>query len=74
MGFKEPRYLYGLDRLAAKPDATVLITEGEKCADAADGQLPELACLTWPGGSKAISKIDWSPLAGRPQGDYLAGL
>ncbi len=65
MGFKEPRYLYGLDRLAAKPDATVLITEGEKCADAAAEQLPELACLTWPGGSKAVSKIDWSPLAGR---------
>ena len=65
MGFKEPRYLYGLDRLAAKPDATVLITEGEKCADAAAEQLPELACLTWPGGSKAVSKSDWSPLAGR---------
>lgn len=65
MGFKEPRYLYGLDRLATKPDATVLITEGEKCADAAANQLPELACLTWPGGSKAVSKVDWLPLAGR---------
>ncbi|MGZ8164096.1 MAG: VapE domain-containing protein [Methylobacter sp.] len=65
MGFKEPRYLYGLDRLADKPNATVLITEGEKCADAAHEQLPELACLTWPGGSKAVSKIDWKPLAGR---------
>ncbi|MCP4314923.1 MAG: hypothetical protein GY789_02500 [Hyphomicrobiales bacterium] len=30
-----PRPLYGLDRLAAHPDAPVLICEGEKSADAA---------------------------------------
>nr|WP_246591083.1 DUF6371 domain-containing protein [Georgfuchsia toluolica] len=65
MAFPEPRPLYGLDRLAAKPDATVLLVEGEKCADAAAEVLPEYAVLTWPGGCKAVKKVDWRPLAGR---------
>lgn len=65
MHFGEPRPLYGLDRLAAKPEATVLVVEGEKCADVADSLFPELAALTWPGGTNAVHKVDWSPLAGR---------
>ncbi|MFZ2172230.1 MAG: phage/plasmid primase, P4 family, partial [Methylococcaceae bacterium] len=65
MAFAVPRWLYGLDRLAAKPDSPVLIVEGEKCADAAAEQLPNFACISWPGGSKAANKADWSPLAGR---------
>lgn len=66
MAFPEPnRPLYGLDRLAAKPDATVLVVEGEKCADAGHEHLPELAVVSWPGGGKADAKVDWSPLAGR---------
>ena len=58
------RPLYGLDRLAAKPDAWVLLVEGEKCADAPVDML-QGAVVSWPGGSKAIEKCDWSPLAGR---------
>lgn len=65
MAFPEPRPLYGLDRLAAKPDAPVLLVEGEKCADAAAALLPEFAVVSWPGGGKAVKKCDWSPLAGR---------
>jgi len=65
MAFPEPRPLYGLDRLAAKPDATVLLVEGEKCADAGHEELPELVTVSWPGGGKAVSKVDWAPLAGR---------
>ncbi len=65
MAFPEPRPLYGLDRLAAKPDATVLLVEGEGCADAGDAVLPEYAVVSWPGGCKAVKKVDWSPLAGR---------
>lgn len=65
MAFSEPRPLYGLDRLAAKPDATVLLVEGEGCADAGDAALPEFAVMTWPGGGKAVKKADWRPLAGR---------
>lgn len=65
LSFAEPRPLYGLDRLAAKPDATVLVVEGEKCADAGAAELPDLAVVSWPGGGKAVDKADWSPLAGR---------
>lgn len=60
----EPRPLYGLDRRAARPDATVLVVEGEKCADAAAEELPDLVVMSWPGGGKAASRADWSPLAG----------
>jgi putative DNA primase/helicase len=65
MAFPEPRWLYGLDRLAQKPEAAVLVVEGEKCADTAAEQLPDLVCISWPGGGKAVDKCDWSPLAGR---------
>lgn len=65
MSFAVPRPLYGLDRLAARPDATVLLVEGEKCAEAAADELPELVVMSWPGGGKAVKKVDWSPLAGR---------
>jgi DNA primase len=60
-----PRPLYGLERLAARPRAAVLIVEGEKTAEAARRLLPRFVVVTWPGGSKATSCIDWSPLAGR---------
>lgn len=60
-----PRPLYGLDRLAAKPDAVVVVCEGEKSADAAARVFPDAACITSPCGSKAAGKADWKPLAGR---------
>lgn len=66
MQWPEPnRPLYGLDRLAAKPDAVVLVVEGEKCADAGHDELPDFAVVAWPGGGKAVDKVDWSPLARR---------
>lgn len=60
-----PRPLYGLDRLAEKPTAQVLITEGEKAADAAARLLPELAVITSANGSKGAAHADWSVLRGR---------
>lgn len=65
MHFAEPRALYGLDRLAAKPETTVLVVEGEKCADVAHELFPELAVVTWSGGTNAEHKADWAPIAGR---------
>jgi len=65
IAFALPRPLYGLDRLASRPEATVLLVEGEKCADVSTRELPGLVSVTWPGGSKAVDKVDWSPLAGR---------
>lgn len=64
LSFAKPRPLYGLDLLAAKPDAGVLIVEGEKAAKAARRISPGVV-VTWPGGSKAARFTDWSPLAGR---------
>lgn len=63
--FPEPRPLYGLDRLAARPLAIVLIVEGEKCADAAQAELPDLVVIAWPGGCAAVDRVDWQPLIGR---------
>lgn len=61
----KPRPLYGLDRLTAKPQASVLMVEGEKAADAAAELLPSYAVLTWPGGAQAWKHADLAPLKGR---------
>lgn len=64
-GFAEPRPLYGLDRLASRPGAPVLVVEGEKAADAGARRFEDHVVITSPGGSKAARKTDWSPIAGR---------
>lgn len=61
----EPRPLYGLDRLAARPDAPVLLVEGEKTAIAAARRFPSFVAVTWSGGAAAVDKTDWGPLRGR---------
>lgn len=61
----KPRPLYGLDRLAAHPDADVLVCEGEKAADAAQAMFPDLVVITWPGGTGGVLYADWSRLKGR---------
>ncbi|TYP74181.1 MULTISPECIES: hypothetical protein [Nitrosomonas] len=66
MAFPEPRPIYGLYELAQHPDKPVVLVEGEKCADAGHVILrDDFVFVTWPGGAKAIGKIDWSPLRGR---------
>lgn len=65
VSFPKPRPLYGLDRLASKPDAWVLLVEGEKSADAPVALLEKAVVVGWPGGSKAVGEVDWSPLAGK---------
>ncbi len=60
-----PRPLFGLDCLAARPDAPVLLVEGEKAAEAAATIFPECVCIASLGGAKASRKSDWTPLAGR---------
>lgn len=61
----EPRPLYGLDRLAANPDAKVLICEGEKAVDAASRLFPNMVTVCSMNGANAPEKSDWSPLTGR---------
>ncbi|WP_431305323.1 DUF927 domain-containing protein [Sediminicoccus sp. BL-A-41-H5] len=60
-----PRPLYGLAELAARPEAPVIICEGEKAADAAAALFPEHVAVSWQGGSGATDKVDWRPLEGR---------
>lgn len=63
--FPTPRPLCGLDALAAKPAAPVLIPEGEKCRAAGAGAWAGYAVVTWAGGGNAVDKSDWSALEGR---------
>jgi uncharacterized protein (DUF927 family) len=66
----EARPLYNLDKISANPDALIIVCEGEKAADAA-GKLYAHAyergvvATTSSGGTGAVRKTDWSPLAGR---------
>ncbi|WP_449369719.1 DUF3987 domain-containing protein [Thiomonas sp.] len=55
--------LYNLHRIAAAaPDVTIVITEGEKAADA----LQKLEIIaTTSGGASSASAADWTPLQGR---------
>ena len=64
-GFPVPRPLYGLDRLAARPEAPVVLCEGEKAADAAGHLLHDWVAITSHGGSNGAGRADWTPLAGR---------
>lgn len=64
-GFPDPRPLYRLDRLDGEPERTVIYTEGEKAADAAQFFFPEWIGTTHPGGVNAWHKADHRVLKGR---------
>jgi len=59
------RPLYRLDKIAAQPQAPIVICEGEKAADAAARIFPHSIATTSSGGANAAAKSDWAPLAGR---------
>ncbi len=63
---EENRPLYGLDGAAAKPEASLLFVEGEKCRVAGQELLAELAVMAWPGGCNGVGKADFTSLAERP--------
>lgn len=63
--YPAPRPLYNLDKLAAQPDAPVVVVEGEKSADAATQIFSKSVVTTAPGGAQAATKADWSSIAGR---------
>jgi uncharacterized protein (DUF927 family) len=64
-GLSAPRPLYNLDRLAARPDAPVIVAEGELAADAAGRLFPDCVATTSPNGAQAAARADWTPLRGR---------
>lgn len=60
MQFAEPRPLY-VPGIAFREGVTKLIVEGEKCSDAAHALVADrFDVVSWPGGGKAIEKVDWS--------------
>lgn len=64
-GIDGPRPLYNLPAIAARPDATLIVAEGEKAADAAGLLFPDTVATTPAGGAKSPHKADWTPVAGR---------
>mgnify|MGYP000862385365 CR=1 FL=1 len=63
--FPNPRPLQGLDDLAARPDASVLVVSGEKCREVGARWLPGFVTVTWPGGDNNVLRADWTPMHGR---------
>jgi len=61
----KPRPLYGLDLLARRTDAPVLVVEGEKCADIANELLSDFVAISWSGGTNAVKHTDWAVLKQR---------
>lgn len=60
-----PRPLYNLPALAQKPEAPVLVVEGEKTASAAAAIFSDHVVLTSSGGASSAEKTDWSKIRGR---------
>ena len=57
-----PLPIYHLDLLTSDTDASVLVVEGEKAADAATKLFPDHISSTSASGSSNALKADWSPL------------
>lgn len=56
---------YNSQFIKSRPEAPILIVEGEKCADAAPRLLPAYVPLSWLGGTNAVDKTDWSCVKGK---------
>src|SRR5215204_1203770 len=65
IGWGDARPLYRLPEIVARPDAPILVVEGEKTADAAQTLLPEFSVTTSMNGSNSPEKTDWDACAGR---------
>lgn len=64
-GWGDSRPLYGLPGLPMRPEAPVLVVEGEKVADAAADLLPDYIVVSPMNGAQSPHKSDWSVVAGR---------
>jgi hypothetical protein len=60
-----PRPLYNLDKLAERPDAPVIVTEGEKKSDAAASLFPDYVAINSSGGAKNARGTNWDAVRGR---------
>ena len=57
--------LYNLRDVFLRHDATVIVVEGEKAADAARALFPDMVAVTSSSGAQSYWKTDWTPLAKR---------
>jgi hypothetical protein len=62
---RPPYPLVGVEELAARPSASVLLVEGEKKREAARAHLPGFVVLSLLGGAEAVKINDLTPLHGR---------
>ena len=61
----DKRPLYNLTAIFEQPNASIVVCEGEKAADAAARIFVKSVVSTSSGGAGAASKTDWSPLSRR---------
>lgn len=61
----KPRVLYNLPELLKRPEAPVIVVEGEKKVPAAQAIAPQYVGVTWAGGCQAWKHTDWRALKGR---------
>lgn len=59
---EEPKPIYGLELLKRRPNAPLLIVEGEKACDAARIKFPSHVAISWQSGSKSVRRVDWQPV------------
>jgi putative DNA primase/helicase len=64
-GFANPRPIYNLPLIIADKIKPIVISEGEKTADAITDLLDDYISVTWIGGANAVPVTDWKPLYGR---------
>ena len=64
-GYPAPNPLYNLVELTSRPNAPVLIVEGEKTVEAAKQLFPDFVVVTSCWGANATKKTDWSTLENR---------
>lgn len=67
MGMSNPRILYNLYLIQKYPKATILMVEGEKCADHANKFLnpDKTIAVSWVGGANGVKNSDFSVLKNR---------
>ena len=68
-GLPKPRPLMYLDLIAARPDAVIVICEGEKKAEALNNLFTAagrrlIIATSWIGGADGVRGADWLPLGG----------
>lgn len=58
-----PYPIMGLNEMALRPEAKVIIVADEKRKECLSPLLPEVVVITWFGGDKNIKNTDWRPLS-----------